>query len=339
MVDVGLIEQRVARIEQRDQSDKAAQVKIGMKIGGVIIETPRDIEVIAERLARGQVAVPVHCRGQAGTVYALIMQALEWGMPVMSVINKSYVVTNKGVERIAYESQLIHAVILKNAPLVGRLRHRYEGDGDDRRCIVWGTFSGEKSAHEYPSETLGKLRDNRGRNEYGKIKGSPLWDDRPDVQLFYSTVVQWARMHAPDVILGAYTPEELDDGSEVIKDVTPEVERMAQQLRDSKATRGFDPEHVAREAAARSSIIDGDIVPDVKKEEAKNADNESTVEGRSSVGGDQGSNADDKSAGASVGGGASEGGQADARSQAAKIKGQGETFPSDKSPPKSKGKR
>ena len=340
MVDVAEVEDRVAKITQVDRADR---VKIGMKIGGVVIESPRDIEIIAERLARGQMAVPPHCRDKAGVVYALIMQALEWGMPVMSVINKSYVVTNRGVDRIAYESQLIHAVIERNAPLIGRLRYEILGDGDERRCKVSGTFRGEIKSHEYISETLGSLREARGRNEQGVLKGSPLWERRPEVQMFYSTSLQWARLFAPDIVLGAYTPEEFDDGTEAIDVPMAEVDGLAQRLRDKKLAhaRGFDADHVAREAAGRSTIIEGDINADAATLEEKTnvGNNESNVDGRQSVAGDREGVADDAGTSDVAGGRASEAGEADAREEGAKAEDQSEIFPPDRQKPKGKGKR
>jgi len=199
--------------------------------------------------------VPPHCRDKAGTVFALCMQALEWGMPIMSVINKSYVVSNRGTDRIAYESQLIHAVIEKNAPLKSRLRYEITGNGDERRCKVWGTFKGEDKPHEYESETLGKLRDARGRNTEGQVKGSPLWDTLPEVQMFYSASRQWARLFCPDVILGAYTPEDQSFAEPI--DVTPnKVAVLSQRLKDAKLgeVRGFDNADVVRQVG---SIIEG----------------------------------------------------------------------------------
>jgi len=340
MVDVAEVEGRVAQITQIDRADR---VKIGMKIGGVVIESPRDIEIIAERLARGQMAVPPHCREKAGVVYALIMQALEWGMPVMSVINKSYVVSNRGVDRIAYESQLIHAVIERNAPLIGRLRYEILGDGDERRCKVSGTFRGETKPHEYTSESLGSLRDARGRNDQGVLKGSPLWEKRPEVQMFYSTSLQWARLFAPDIVLGAYTPEEFNDGTEAIDVPMAEVEGLAQRLRDKKLAhaRGFDADHVAREGAARNTI-EGDINSDAATLEEKTnvGDNESNVDGRQPVAGDREGIADDTGASVNAGGRASEAGEDAARAEAAKGEDQSEIFPPDRTTkPKGKGKR
>src|SRR4029077_15222432 len=155
-------------------------------------------EIIAHRLARAKIAVPPHVRDNPGVAFALCLQALEWRMPIMSVINKSYTVTNRGIERIAYESQLVHAIIERNAPIKGRLRHTIIGEGDERRCKVWATFKGEKTPHEYTSETLVNLREARGRNKDkdNVLKGSPLWESQPEVQLFYSASRTWARMFA-----------------------------------------------------------------------------------------------------------------------------------------------
>ena len=246
-----------SEVEKRAELTRVSAVKIDSTIGGITIASPADLEIISMRLARGKVAVPPHVRDNPGVAFALCLQALEWRMPIMSVINKSYVVNNRGVERLAYESQLIHAIIERNAPIKGRLRHKIEGEGDQRRCKVWATFKGEKTPHEYTSETLENLREARGRNkDKGDVlKGSPLWETQPEVQLFYSASRTWARMFAPDVILGAYTPEDPWYSTESMVDVTPQLDGLAQRLKDAKKehaeTRGFDVDHVAK-------VIEGD---------------------------------------------------------------------------------
>jgi hypothetical protein len=245
----------VEKIESRAELTRASSIQIGTTLGGIQIATPADLEILSLRLARGGVAVPPHVRNNAGVCFALCLQALEWRFPIMSVINKSFVVSNKGVERIGYESQLLHAVVEQNAPLKGRLRHEIIGIDDERRCKVWGTFKREKEPHIYISETLGKLREARGRNEQGVIKGSPLWDAQPEVQLFYSSSRQWARLFCPDVLLGTYTPDELGDAE-------PEptaVSSLSERLRAAKqaAAGGFDISQVARESG---TILEGEAI-------------------------------------------------------------------------------
>ncbi len=153
---------------------------------------------------------------------------------------------NGKVERVAYESQFFHAVIEQNAPIVGRLNVSYEGAGDARKCRVWATFKGEAEPRYFPpldadpdQFTLGKLRP--GLNDKGRRKGSPLWDLKPDLQLFYNMSRDWARMYAPDIIAGMYGREELEEVgfvavSEQAKDISP---RLAHRLSIAKTDEGF----------------------------------------------------------------------------------------------------
>ena len=256
----------VAEVEKRTDLVRRTGIEMDRHVGGIAVRTLADVIEVATLYARSGVMVPPHCRDKPGVCFALCQQAHEWGMPYLAVINKSYVVNNRGTERIAYESQLIHAVVERNAPTQGRLRYEILGEGDQRRCKVWATFKGEERPHEYISEELGKLRDSRGRNDQGQLKGSPLWDAQPEVQLFYSASRQWARMFCPDVLLGAYTPE---DPVYEERDAVPTEAPIVTRLREAKAhgDRGFDLAHVRREAG--HTIIEGDAAPGTPVEEAK----------------------------------------------------------------------
>ena len=54
------------------------------------------------------------------------------------------------------------------------------------------------------------------------MRNSPLWEQDPRQQLAYLCVKRWARLHAPDVLLGLYTPDELEESRpRVERDVTP----------------------------------------------------------------------------------------------------------------------
>ena len=108
----------------------------------------------AKLMAVSGAAVPLYLRGNPGACLAICSRAYRWGMDPFAVAEKSYMMRNPktGEERIAYEAQLVHAVITARASLKNRLRHRIEGEGDERRCVVWGTFRGEDKPHEYTSE-------------------------------------------------------------------------------------------------------------------------------------------------------------------------------------------
>ena len=74
-------------------------------------------------------------------------------------------------------------------------------DGIGIRC--WNTLRGESEPRVL--ELL--LAQARTRN-------STLWADDPKQQLAYLAQKRWARLYAPGVILGVYTPDELDQPTE-----------------------------------------------------------------------------------------------------------------------------
>lgn len=235
----------IQKIEEKiDKTMTASMAVSTADVGGIRLQSGSECMEMAKALATANIMVPPHLRGRPGDCLGIILQAIEWGLPVMAVANKSYIVNNKGVERVAYESQLIHALIEKRAPIKGRLRHKIIGTGDERTCRVWATFTGETEPHEYTSPTLGESKQRIGRNENGKIKGSPLWDSKPELQMFYDASRDWARMHCPDVLLGAYAPDEFD-GEPV--DVTPTAagkpDTLTQRLRDQRAKQGATERH------------------------------------------------------------------------------------------------
>jgi hypothetical protein len=245
MIDITDIEKRVDRTI-------AGPIAVNVELGGLTLENMAQVMEFAKLMAISGAAVPKYLRGNPGACLAICSRALRWGMDPFAVAEKSYMVVNRGEERIAFEAQLIHAIVTSRAPLRSRLRYEIIGDGDDRRCTVWGTFKGEDEPHKYTSEPLGKLREARGRNEFGVVKGSPLWEAVPEVQLAYSSVRQWARLFASETLLGVYTPDELQDGEPI--DVTPPGNSLAQRLKNAKAahaSQGFDAAKVAAEVATR----------------------------------------------------------------------------------------
>lgn len=256
----------VAEIEKRVDRAIAGAVVVNADIGGVKFASMVEVMEFAKLMAVAGIAVPQHLRGNPGACLGIVVQAQELRVSPFALANKSYVAN----DRLAYESQVIHAIVEARAPIKGRLRHQIIGEEDERRCKVWATFRGEDSPHEYVSETLGKLRGARGKNDRGQVKGSPMWVDQPEVQLFYSASRTWARMFCPDVILGIYAIDELPN--EPVEVTAPQLSRAdeyAQKLRDTRASRtntGFDAEKVMR------TIIEGEVnTDDAKAEDAKHA--------------------------------------------------------------------
>ena len=205
-------ENRNALIEARIDIDRNTEISIS---SGVNIANMAQAFEIAKAMAISGPCVPRYLRGNPGSCLYIIMRADRWGIDPFALAEKSYAVTNKGEERIAFESSVFRTVV--EALALGRdgLQHRFEGEGDDRVCIVWGTLRGQSVSKELKSSPLGVRRPQK--NEYGAVKGSPLWVTKPDVQQVYDTQRDWVRVYCPGVMLGAYSVDELQEaGFEVV---------------------------------------------------------------------------------------------------------------------------
>lgn len=192
---------------------------------GLKFENAFQMGEAAKLMATAGPMLPEWLQGNVGGCWGIILRATELGISPLTLANWSYLVENKGVKRVAYESQFYHAIIEARAPIKDRLHHEIIGEGDQRRCRVWATFKGATKETSFLSGTLAELRP--AKNEYGKTKGSPLWDRKPEVQMFYDASRDWARIHCPDILGGVYAREEMDEaedqrvGPDNAKDVSP----------------------------------------------------------------------------------------------------------------------
>ncbi|KAA2237718.1 recombinase RecT [Salinarimonas soli] len=200
------------RIAERLDPAASKQIAVSDAAGGVAFADVSQVMEFAKLMAISQIAVPKHLRGNPGACVAVCVQALEWRMSPYAVANKSYSVN----DRLAYEAQLVQAVILQRAPIKGRIKTEYDGLGEKRTCRVWAELA------DSPGEVVAYLSP-----AFGTIqpKNSPLWKNDPDQQLHYYSVRAWCRRHFPDVLLGVYAKDEIDDtrrpGPEGARDVTP----------------------------------------------------------------------------------------------------------------------
>jgi len=188
----------------------------------------------AEIMASSRVTVPVHLAGKPADCLAVTMQAMQWRMNPFAVAQKTFTVN--GV--LGYEAQLVNAVITTMAPTQDRLHYEWFGPWEN----VIGKFAEKTSSkgHKFiaPDWTL---QDEAGcgvcvratmKNEQAprelelllsqaQVRNSTLWASDPRQQLAYLAVKRWARLHCPDVILGVYTPDELEASAPAERDVTP----------------------------------------------------------------------------------------------------------------------
>lgn len=201
--------------------DNDGAIHVSREAGGVDFRTLNDMERFSVRMSRSGIGVPKHLRDNPGACFAVCVQAHAWGMEPYKVANKTYLVNDK----IAYEAQVITSAILGNAPIRGRIKYDFQGEGDKRTCRAWVRLRDEDDEIvEYVSPPTGKITP----------KNSPLWKADPDQQLAYFSARAMARRHFPDIILGVYSPDELPQAperavriSEAPRGITSKLDRLA----------------------------------------------------------------------------------------------------------------
>jgi hypothetical protein len=212
-----------AFVEVRDNPAREAAKAIVIRSGGVVLQDWAQQVDYAKYMAGSKHAIPKHLRDNVGACIAVIDMAARWSFAPYQVARLCYLVN----DMLAFESQLIHAVVEKFAPLKQRLRPKYDGEGDSRTCTITGHFKYELEPLEYTSPTLGKITP----------KNSPLWKSDPDQQLFYFSTQRWARRYCPDVLMGIHDQDQIavpfaadapPIGFDNAKDVTPKLAERLQ---------------------------------------------------------------------------------------------------------------
>ncbi|HBY8508765.1 TPA: recombinase RecT [Escherichia coli] len=177
----------------------------------------------ATLMADSKATVPAHLAGKPADCLAVTMQAAQWGMNPFAVAQKTHVVNGT----LGYEAQLVNAVVSSSNLLATRLNYKWDGDwskvsgktdkSPGLTVTVWATLKGES---EPRTLTISMAQ--------AGVRNSPLWEQDPRQQLAYLCVKRWARLHAPDVLLGVYTPDELQEAApRVERDITPPASTAA----------------------------------------------------------------------------------------------------------------
>lgn len=200
---------------------------------------------LADIMAKGRSTIPDHLKGSAADCAAVVMQAMQWQMNPFAVAQKTHLVNGT----LGYEGQLVNAAIQSSGVTLDRFNYEWfgpweriigktrvcdapakgkPGDKDYKKAYqyrvpdydmkaeegcgvrVWATLRGEKTPR-----TLELLL------VQASVRNSPLWATDPKQQLGYLAVKRWSRLYAPDVILGVYTPDELEEVNREMRDITP----------------------------------------------------------------------------------------------------------------------
>jgi hypothetical protein len=157
----------------------------------------------AQRIAKLMAAaslMPKHLKGSTpeeaiANSFLVVNQAFTWGINPFAVAQETYVVSGN----LGYQGKLVAAIINTKARLKERLRYEYnDKPGDALEITVIGTFQGE----DEPRKTTLTVGQAKTQNQ--------MWTKDPRQKLIYSGVIKWARAHAPELILGVATDDDID---------------------------------------------------------------------------------------------------------------------------------
>ncbi|CAM6929114.1 RecT family protein [Escherichia coli] len=201
----------------------------------------------AELMSQSKATVPKHLEGKPADCLAVTMQAAQWGMNPFAVAQKTHVVNGT----LGYEAQLVNAVVSSSSLLATRLNYHWSGD--------WSNVNGKTDKSPNLTVTVSAVL--KGEAEpreltismaQAGVRNSPLWEQDPRQQLAYLCTKRWARLHAPDVLLGVYTPDELQETApRVERDITPQTTTAAGMNSLINAKPAKKPDEQTRKADSR----------------------------------------------------------------------------------------
>ena len=241
----------------------AAKVPVNSVVGGFTPSFKSMDEVIqfAQLMAGGGPMIGSAFRNKPGACLGIIMQASRLSMDPFALSQKSYLVK----DTIGYEAQAVISMLYASGIIEGRIRFRFEGEGQERVCIATAKVKGdpEPIAHRSPP--------------YRQIqpKNSPLWKSDPDQQQSYYTARAWGRLNAPDVLMGVYTREEAEAMQQPT--VTPSIglDDLTQRLTESSAPSETDQPPLESPALATTTTEPEDdaieITEDLAREKLSSA--------------------------------------------------------------------
>lgn len=208
------------------------------------------LTAFADLMAQSAVTVPKHLAGKPADCMAIVMQAMQWGMNPYAVAQKTHLVN--GV--LGYEAQLVNAVISSSSAIQGRFHYEYGGD--------WEKIAGQKDGRDELGLFIRVGAVLRGEEDitWGEpiyladitTRNSPLWKTAPKQQIAYLAVKYWARLYCPEVILGVYSPDEVEPRTE--KEINPAPQRV-----NLKEIAG---DTVSTTSSARESTMNVDLIAD-----------------------------------------------------------------------------
>lgn len=141
--------------------------------------------------------VPDHLKGDVGTCFLIVEQALRWNMSPFAVARGTFNI--KG--NLMYSGVLMASAALSCGAIVGEFDYEYTGDPKKPDTLSVVASAVRASDGQRKSVSL----------SYADAKTeNPIWKKQPEQQLAYASSRVWCRRWSPGTILGVYAREEFN---------------------------------------------------------------------------------------------------------------------------------
>ncbi|WP_295991712.1 RecT family recombinase [Rugamonas sp.] len=236
-----------AQVLQMPAAEQAALPMVATSSASLILDSASmdAIMRLADIMAKGRSTIPDHLKGNSADCAAVVMQAMQWQMNPFAVAQKTHLVNGT----LGYEGQLVNAAIQSSKVTVDRFAYEWFGPWEKiigKTKVCEAPAKGKYGDKDYKKAYQYRVPDYQMQDEEGlgvrisatlrgesqprelelllvqaSVRNSPLWATDPKQQLAYLAVKRWSRLYAPDVILGVYTPDELEEVNREMRDITP----------------------------------------------------------------------------------------------------------------------
>jgi hypothetical protein len=172
-------------------------------LGWLTPESFERAEQIAGLMSR-MGTMPQHLVGKPADCFRIVVQAGKWGMDPFSVAECTSLVHG----RMCFEGKLVAAVLKAMNALDGRLKYVIEGEGQASKI----TITGRPRGSDEDCKLSGAVSNWRTHTKTKEGQTLPNhWDKDPHSALIYRGTRQWARLYAPEALMGIYTPDEVEE--------------------------------------------------------------------------------------------------------------------------------
>lgn len=140
--------------------------------------------IIANDLANSDL-LPQHFRGNVPNILIAMEASNRLGLSPVEVMKHCYIIKGK----LAFDSKMIIALVNKSGKFDGPLQ--YWLDENETECICYAFIDGRQ--YTGPKVTLAMAKANRW---------GTLWNTLPGLMLRYRAAIFFARLFAPEIIIG-----------------------------------------------------------------------------------------------------------------------------------------